>query len=343
MPADAPVGPERPIRSLATLPGTRFPVLDLRDVHKRFGDIHAVRGVTLRVEPGQVAGLLGPNGAGKSTTIRMILGALPPSAGVIRVAGLDSLEHSRRVRRLLGYLPEANPLYPEMRTREYLHHRTRIFGMPRAEARAAIDRTIAMCRLGAVESQLIGTLSKGFRQRVGLAAAIVHSPKLIILDEPASGLDPAQIAEMRALVRDLAANATVLIVSHMLPEVERTCDRVIVLAAGRVLADGSPADLLRSAAAQCIVEARPPAPGAAPPAIEGATIARSAALADGWIAFEVSTAAGADPREAIAAAFARDRWTVRELRPRTPTLEALYLRLLAGTVSSPTDTERPAA
>jgi ABC-2 type transport system ATP-binding protein len=316
-------------------------VLELHDVHKRFGPIHAVRGISLRIEAGTVAGILGPNGAGKSTTIRMILGALPPTSGAITVGGLDSLDHSRRVRSMLGYLPEANPLYPEMPVRDYLRHRTRIFAMPRAAASTAIDRAIDLCRLTTVRSQRIGTLSKGFRQRVGLAAAIVHHPKLVILDEPASGLDPAQIAEMRALIRDLAAHATILIVSHVLPEVERTCDRIVVLAHGSILADGSPADLLRSAAAACIVEAKPPAPGAAPPTIPGAPIAASHQLPDGWTSFDIAAPASTDPRETIARAFADARWTVRELRPRTPTLEALYLSLISG--ASPTPQERPAA
>lgn len=304
-------------------------MLDLRDVHKRFGDIHAVRGISLHIAPGQVAGLLGPNGAGKSTTIRMILGALPPTSGSIHVDGLHSLRDSAKVRARLGYLPEANPLYPEMRVREYLRHRARLYGLRGEDATAAVDRAAAACALTQVRGQVIGTLSKGYRQRVGLAAAIVHRPRLIILDEPASGLDPAQIAEMRTLVRDLARNSTVLIVSHMLPEVERTCDRVIMLGAGRVLADGAPADLLREAAGECIVEARRTTP-ASPPSVPPATITESIALADGWIRFVIAAPHGVDPREPIAAAFARDGWTIRELRPRTPTLESLYLRLIGG-------------
>jgi len=314
-------------------------VLELIDVHKRYGDIHAVRGVSLSIPRGQVAGILGPNGAGKSTTMRMILGSVPPTSGRIRVNGLDTLEQSRRVRAMLGYLPEANPLYPEMTVREYLGYRTRLFSMTHADAHKAVDRALDACRLGAVRGRTIGTLSKGFRQRVGLAAAIVHTPKLVILDEPTSGLDPAQIAEMRGLIRDLASQATVLIVSHVLPEVERACDRVVIFAAGRVLAEGTPAELLRRAASMCVIEARPPRDTDEPPSISGAVIERQETLEAGWRRMFAESPRGTDPREAIARAFSDAGWAVRELRPRTPTLEALYLDLLAGETGSHTSAQ----
>ncbi|MBN8646129.1 MAG: ABC transporter ATP-binding protein, partial [Planctomycetes bacterium] len=192
-------------------------MIRLRQVEKRFADVRAVRGVTLDIERGQVVGVLGPNGAGKTTTIRMIAGLLPPSAGTVEVDGLDSVADSLAVRARLGYMPESSPLYPEMRVRSYLAYRAGLYAMRGRAAREAVERVIDRCRLGEARSRRIGTLSKGFRQRVGLAAAILHDPAVVILDEPTSGLDPAQVVEARELIRELSGRRTMLIVSHILP------------------------------------------------------------------------------------------------------------------------------
>ena len=218
-------------------------MIELRDVSKRYGQVHAVRGVSLSVPSGAVVGVLGPNGAGKTTTVRMIAGTVPPSRGAVLVDGADAVTESHRVRRCLGYLPEANPLHPEMRVLEYLGYRARLHGLSRMAARTAVDDAIERCWLVEMRRRRVGALSKGYRQRVGLAAALLHNPKVLLLDEPTSGLDPAQVRETRELIRGLAGERTTLIVSHALGEVEQTCDRLVIFANGRVRAHG-PADEL---------------------------------------------------------------------------------------------------
>jgi ABC-2 type transport system ATP-binding protein len=217
-------------------------MLEARDLHKVFDapfatPVWAVRGVTFAVPAGQIVGLLGHNGAGKTTTMRMIAGVLAPDAGQLTLAGHDLATNRRDALRHLGYLPEANPLYPELQTREYLDFRGRLFGMPRVRRQAAIDRVADRCRIKDVLGQRTGTLSKGYKQRVGLAAAMLHDPKVLLLDEPTNGLDPSQIQETHALIRELGHERTMLISSHILSEVEKLCDRVIMFAGGLVRAD----------------------------------------------------------------------------------------------------------
>ncbi|MCG8459759.1 MAG: ABC transporter ATP-binding protein [Holophagales bacterium] len=210
---------------------------------RRFGDFTAVREMTFSVADGEILGILGPNGAGKTTTIRMITGFLPPSEGQVTLDGVDLHEQPTVARRQLGYLPENVALYPEMRVHEYLTYRARLAGLGRAQARPAIDDAIASCLLDAVQYQIIGTLSKGYRQRVGLAAAILHGPRVLVLDEPTVGLDPKQIIAIRELIRDLGRERTLLLSTHILPEVEQLCDRVVIIDRGRLVAEGSPKEL----------------------------------------------------------------------------------------------------
>ena len=228
-------------------------MISARGLCKSFGSIAAVRDVSFDIPPGQVVGLLGPNGAGKTTTIRMLTGYLPPSAGEVSICGHDTIDGGLAARRSIGYLPEATPLYPEMRVRDYLRHRARLYGLGFTRRKQAVGRTVERCWLKEVERRRIGQLSKGYRQRVGLAAAILHDPPVVILDEPTSGLDPSQIRQTRTLIRELAKNKTVLVSSHILPEVEKTCDRVIIIARGRVRADWVPSNLIAR-----VVSARPP-------------------------------------------------------------------------------------
>ena len=207
---------------------------------KSFGRTRAVRSLSFALEPGQITGLLGPNGAGKTTTIRMIAGYLAPDAGEITLAGHPVRTRPVAARRNLGYLPESAPLYPELKPAQYLDYRAKLFGLSRRDRRAAIGRVIDRCRLADMAHKRIGVLSKGYRQRVGLAAAIVHDPPVLILDEPTNGLDPAQMRTTRALIAELAADRTVLLCTHVIPEVERACARVLVIAGGRLIADGPP-------------------------------------------------------------------------------------------------------
>lgn len=216
------------------------------NVHKWYGRLHALKGVSFELRPGQVAGLLGPNGAGKSTTIRILTGIIPPDAGCASLCGHDTLTRSIAARSVLGYLPESAPSYPEMSVRNFLAYRASIQGIPPRERRAALDRAIERCWLGDVRARPIGQLSKGYRQRVGLAAAILHDPRVLILDEPTNGLDPTQIARMRALVRELGTDRTMLISSHILPEIEQLCSRILIVAGGELRADGSPDELIHA-------------------------------------------------------------------------------------------------
>jgi ABC-2 type transport system ATP-binding protein len=218
-------------------------MVTLSNLHKSFGSVHAVRGVSFDLPAGQVAGLLGHNGAGKTTTIRMIAGYFTPDVGAVTVASHDLVRDRARALQMLGYLPESAPMYPEMNVQDYLDFRGRLYGMKRNDRRSNIDRVIDRCWLRDVRTRRITALSKGYKQRVGLASALLHNPPVLILDEPTNGLDPTQIHETRGLIRELADKRTVLISSHILPEIERLCDRIIIFAGGRVRADGAIADL----------------------------------------------------------------------------------------------------
>ena len=211
---------------------------------KRYGDLLAVRDVSFSVSRGEVVGLLGPNGAGKTTTMRVITGFLPASAGCVAIAGHDLVRDGREARRAVGYLPESPPLYPEMRVTDYVRYVAALKDVPRRERGEKVEKAIVACGLTEVRRRVIGTLSKGFRQRVGLAQAIVHEPEVLILDEPTAGLDPIQIAEIRALIERLSSNEgrTVILSTHILAEVEAICQRVLLLAYGQLRIDSSLAE-----------------------------------------------------------------------------------------------------
>lgn len=224
-------------------------MIEVDRVSKQFGSVQAVRDVSMTIQPGVVTGLLGPNGAGKTTLIRMMTGFLTPSRGSVRICGHDAIEDSGRARACVGSLPESAPLYPEMRVRQFLEYRAQVFGVSRAKRRAAIDSALTRCNVADMASRRIGQLSKGYRQRVGLAAAILHDPAVLILDEPSSGLDPTQIHELRSLIRQLATGGptgkrVVLLSSHYLPEVQATCDEILIIARGQLKASGTPDQLL---------------------------------------------------------------------------------------------------
>jgi len=310
----------------------------------RNGGVRAVHDVSFDVPAGQIVGLLGPNGAGKTTTLRMITGYLPPSIGTITIAGHDTISESIQARRSLGYLPEAAPLYPEMRVVDYLKYRSRLYGVSAKARTPAITRVLDRCWLTPVARRRIGQLSKGFKQRVGLAGAMLHDPQVLILDEPTSGLDPTQIRETRSLIRELAHKRTVIVSSHILPEVEKTCDRVLIIARGTLRADGAPEALLaplrdtspyivevRSTDATAIRQAL-----AALPNTQGVELGSNDA---DWTWIRVLPKPGApDMREAIAHSIAgigtgtgttgAEPMIARELRRETPTLEQLFFSII---------------
>ncbi|MBX3364892.1 MAG: ATP-binding cassette domain-containing protein [Phycisphaeraceae bacterium] len=317
-------------------------MISVRDLHKSYAAFHAVRGITFDAPKGQVVGLLGPNGAGKTTTIRIITGYLPADRGSVSVLGADTLEDSARARSQIGYLPESSPLYPEMRTIDYLRFRARLFKVPSSRVRAAVEQAIDRCWLAEVRRKRIGHLSKGYKQRVGLAAAILHDPAVIILDEPTNGLDPSQIVEMRRLIRELGRDRTLLVSSHILSEVEKTCDRVVVIARGRVRADGPPGDLLRQASrnAPCRIEFLPPddnarqailaALGALPNVREVTLDTPSTSDEPLRTRCLLVPVDDADPREDAAALITRAGGRLREITRETATLEKVFMRAIEG-------------
>jgi ABC-2 type transport system ATP-binding protein len=324
-------------------------MISARNVSKWYGRVRAVDHVSFEIPKGQIVGLLGPNGAGKTTTIRITTGFLPPSEGSVSVCGHDVVADSIPARRSIGYLPESAPLYPEMAVRGYLDFRARLYGLRRRQRRAAVAAAMDRCALADVRDRRIGHLSKGYRQRVGLAAALLHDPPVLILDEPTTGLDPSQIREARRLIRELAHNRTVLVSSHILPEVEATCDRVIIIAGGRIRADAPTRALVADPLSPYVVEIKA---GAGREADGAAGVLRRVAGvadvrfrdddADGpWRCALVFPAPRADDlREAIARAAAAAGLSVRELHRPAPSLEQVFLRIIddgAATVNgSPT-------
>lgn len=312
-------------------------MIEIRHLTKTYGAFRAVDDVSLTIPAGQVVGLLGHNGAGKTTTLRIITGYMPPSRGSVTVNGHDSVTASDAIRSSLGYLPEANPLYNEMRVVEYLRFRARLFGIRGSRSRReAAERAMNRCHLGEMRQRLIGRLSKGYRQRVGLAAALLHDPPVLILDEPTSGLDPVQIRETRRLIRDLAGDRTMILSSHILPEIEQTCDRIIIMHRGRIRADGA-VDEIRNQAGDgrtYVVEMQ----GGEDlglsrqwSSIAGMRTVSMSVLAGGWMRYELQSDSGADDlREAIARLASASGRLCRELRREAPSLEQLFVRLTAG-------------
>src|SRR5882672_1015783 len=218
-------------------------MIEVSNLTKRYAGRTAVDDISFTVARGEIVGLLGPNGAGKSTTMRVLSGFMPATSGTVRVAGFDVFHDSDEVRRRIGYLPENNPLHPEMRVREYLKFRARLKGLGWSKSRERVKTVMEQCGLTDVGRRVIGQLSKGYKQRVGLADALVHEPELIILDEPTIGLDPHQIRSVRQLIKDLACDHTVLISTHILSEVEMTCNRVLIMHQGKILAADTPQNL----------------------------------------------------------------------------------------------------
>ena len=218
-------------------------MIEIRDLYKYYGERRALGELSFTVDSGQIVGLLGLNGAGKTTTLRILACDLLPTSGTVLVGGIDVVSNPDEVRAKIGYLPDTPPLYPEMTVREYLRFAGRIRGLNGAQLSTRVDEVIQLTELAAVQGDRIATLSHGFRQRVGIAQAIVHRPALVVLDEPISGLDPVQIVEMRELVRSLGGEHTVILSSHILSEISETCDRILVIGDGEIIADGTEAEL----------------------------------------------------------------------------------------------------
>lgn len=212
-------------------------MIEVRNLTKRYGDLVAISNISFTAATGQILGFLGPNGAGKTTTMRIITGFMPATAGTVKVAGYDIFDDSYEVRKRIGYLPENPPLYNDMTAASYLRFVGRIRGIARADLADSIDRVVQTCGLGEVIDRVVGHLSKGFRQRVGLAQALIHNPSVLVLDEPTIGLDPRQIIDIRTLIRELAGQRTVILSTHILPEVAQLCQKVVIINRGHIVVD----------------------------------------------------------------------------------------------------------
>lgn len=285
---------------------------------KQYGPVVAVNDISFQVGKGEIVGFLGLNGAGKTTTMRILTTWLPATSGIAKVAGFDVMNESMDVRRNIGYLPESVPLYPEMRVEEYLDYRARLKGVERSVRPLRIEEALATCRIREVRRRLIGTLSKGYRQRVGLADALTHDPKILILDEPTSGLDPLQIRETLKTIEDLAQEHTILFSTHILSEVEAVCERVIVIHRGQLAFDRKMAELTGGEDSDVVADLRGPADAIVRElkSVDGVRSVRTTASSDGFLNVEVRTAGKRDLREAVFQAAVKNGWALRRLELR---------------------------
>jgi ABC-2 type transport system ATP-binding protein len=309
-------------------------VIFVEHLTKVYGQTLAVDHISFEVPAGQIVGFLGPNGAGKSTTLKILTCYMPPTSGGAKINGLDIFTQSMQVRESIGYLPENVPLYPEMRVEEYLEFRGRLRGLDRAKLRERLGYVIDRCWLGSVRRKTIGHLSKGFRQRVGLADALLHNPPVLIMDEPTVGLDPTQIRESRKLIKELGGQHTIMLSTHILPEVEAVCDRAIVIAGGRIVAQGSPDELRasRRLAARVLVECRAPRQELES-TLSHLSGVGSVEIFDGENNGDVMAAIrpreGYDIREEVARVVVQKGWPLREIRLEHATLEEFFVQVTA--------------
>ena len=300
-------------------------MISVRNISKSYGNIAALNHVSFDIAPGEIVGLLGPNGAGKSTAIKIITGFLHPDAGAVEIDGRDALSDLRAVQAKIGYLSENTPLYPELSVQSYLTMMADLREIPRADYVPRISDAVYGTGLQDYLTRPIASLSKGLRQRLGLAQAILHKPRFLILDEPTVGLDPTQIVEIRALIKSLAQASTILFSSHILAEVEAICDRVIIIINGEVKADQSLRELSMSNNATLVLQREDEAVASALSNLAGISEIRPVRSLDDYPAYRITSSADITPE---IFAVARDRnWAVRELRRDTVTLESFFNQL----------------
>jgi ABC-2 type transport system ATP-binding protein len=308
-------------------------MIEVTNLSKSYGSTQALSGVSFRVESGEIIGLLGPNGAGKTTMMRVLTGFLQPDEGQVTVDGLDVLTDTLEVQKRIGYLPEEAPLYPELSVQAYLKMMAELRQIPEAEQPALLSEAVRATTLTNHLTRPIGELSKGYRQRVGLAQAILHQPKLLILDEPTASLDPTQIVEVRRLIRRLASQSTVVLCTHILSEVEATCDRVIILLNGEVRADACLADLAATTDVVLVLGEGTRDVTDDLKALPGAQAVEAYPTPDGR-AYRVQGAQGADLRPAIYELASQSNWPLRELRRDVRTLETVFNELASAAKAS---------
>jgi ABC-2 type transport system ATP-binding protein len=311
-------------------------MITVKELTKRYAHTTAVDHISFEVAKGQIVGFLGPNGAGKTTTMRILTCFMPPTSGTATVAGFDVLEQPMEVKKRIGYLPETPPLYPEMETAEYLKFVGQLKGLSGAELKKRVDYVCERCAVVDVRNRLIGKLSKGYRQRVGLAQAIIHNPDVLVLDEPTAGLDPKQINETRDLIKDLAGSHTIILSTHILPEVEQTCEQVVIINKGKLVATDSVRNLQARArgAESMVLEV-----GGRNGNLEPATVQQKLESVSGvsrvlckhqWdsrAVFEIESQKGRLVRGDLARAVVESGWDLNELRPAAMSLEEVFLQL----------------
>jgi gliding motility-associated transport system ATP-binding protein len=305
-------------------------MIKVENLTKRYAGHTAIQDLSFEVGKGEIMGFLGPNGAGKSTTMRILSSFMPPTSGRASIAGFDIFEQSLQARAHLGYMPENVPLYNDMRVTEYLNYRAALKGVPSRRMTERVGDVKELCGLKEVEKKIIGALSKGYRQRVGLADALVHEPDLLILDEPTSGLDPNQIRQVRDLIKNLGKQHTILLSTHILPEVEMTCSRVIIINRGRIEACDTPENLLGRirTAGGVIVEAKVGHDDGAEELKKIAGVRDVTVSTEGdWQAFALRVEANTDVREEVYRLANDRRWTLRELSQRRATLEDVFVEI----------------
>lgn len=316
-------------------------MIEVKNLHKSFGPTRAVDGVSFSMKKGEILGFLGPNGAGKSTTMKILTGYLPFDEGTVEVAGFNVDTHSLNVRKSLGYLPENTPLYEEMGVIEFLQFMCAIRKIPREARSKRLRRVIDMCGLSGVVRKTIAQLSRGYRQRVGLAQALIHDPDILVLDEPTSALDPTQIKEIRDLIRRIGKEKSIILSTHIMQEVTATCDRAIIINKGRVVAEGTPEELMgRGSGERVVTVIVKAAKDEAKRTLESVENVEKVHLVpasegDGWLRFQITFERKAkDPAVDVFRKIASTGWTLRELREDKATLEDVFIQLTRESNSS---------
>jgi ABC-2 type transport system ATP-binding protein len=306
-------------------------VIEVQHLTKRYGRVTAVDDISFRVERGEILGFLGPNGAGKTTTMRILTGYMPATDGKAVVAGFDVFEQPIEAKRRTGYLPETPPLYPDMSVSEYIEFVAKIKGIASVDRGARIRQVMERTRIVDMADRLCSNLSKGYRQRVGLAQALIHNPDVLILDEPTAGLDPKQIIETRELIKELAGSHTIILSTHILPEVSQTCQRVVIINKGRVVAIDTPENLTARLRGSETMYLQVDAPGADAgtvlSGVSGVTRVTEADHRDGAVGYEVESERGHDVRRELARTVVTSGWGLLELRPLRMSLEEIFLSL----------------
>jgi ABC-2 type transport system ATP-binding protein len=326
-------------------------VIEVQGLTKRYGRTTAVDDLNFSVQKGEILGFLGPNGAGKTTTMRIITCYLPPTLGKVTVAGYDVMQEPLEVKKRVGYLPETPPLYHDMRVSEMLAFAARIKGVPGSQVKQRVQYVAEKAAIADVQHKIVGHLSKGYRQRVGLAVALIHEPEVLILDEPTAGLDPRQIIETRKLIQSLAGDHTIILSTHILPEAANTCNRIMIISQGKLVAEDTPENLTARMQGfetmKLVVEGPADAAQEALTRVTGVNRVTAVPAVNGRVELSVETAPGHDARRELARAIVESGWGLLELRPAGMSLEDIFLKLTTREDSEPAENvgeaEPPAA